>query len=97
MPEYRRNRVPGGTYFFTVNLFDRRSDLLIAEIALLRRIVGAERARRPFHVDAWVVLPDHLHCIWTLPEGDADYSGRWQGIKRAFSKALPKRERLSEV
>jgi len=89
MAEYRRNRVPGGTFFFTANLADRTSDLLVAKIDALRAAVRAERRRRPFHIDAWVVLPDHLHCIWTLPEGDMDYSERWRQIKKGFSKALP--------
>ncbi len=89
MTSYRRNRVPGGTYFFTVNLDDRTSDLLIFRIALLREAVRDTRASRPFHIDAWVVLPDHMHCIWTLPNGDTDFSRRWQDIKTAFSKAIP--------
>ena len=58
MPNDRRNRVPGGSYFFTVNLRDRRSDLLVAEIEALRSSVRATRAQRPFRIDAWVVLPD---------------------------------------
>jgi len=70
MPNYRRNRVPGGTYFFTVNLLDRNSTILVAQIELLRQSVRAARARAPFHIDAWVVLPDHMHSISTLPEGD---------------------------
>ena len=65
MPDYRRNRVPGGTFFFTVNLLDRRSDLLVAQIDILRDAVRRVRARAPFHIDAWVVLPDHMHCLWT--------------------------------
>ena len=73
MPNYRRNRVPGGTYFFTVNLRDRRSDLLISEIEALRLSVRTTRARHPFHIDAWVVLPDHMHCLWTLPTGDVGF------------------------
>ena len=89
MPDYRRNRVAGGTYFFTVNLLDRRSDLLVAQIDALRAAVRGVRARSPFHIDAWVVLPDHMHCVWTLPEGDADFSSRWYAIKVAFSKSLP--------
>lgn len=92
MPDYRRNRVPGGTYFFTVNLHDRRSDLLVARIDGLRDAVRQAHARHPFHIDAWVVLPDHMHCIWTLPDGDADFSGRWKAIKTAFSKRLPATE-----
>jgi putative transposase len=89
MPDYRRNRVPGGTFFFTVNLFDRRSNLLVAQIDALRDAVRQVRARAPFHIDAWVVLPDHMHCLWTLPEGDADFPGRWRAIKTAFAKSLP--------
>jgi len=74
MPNYRRHLVEGGCYFFTVNLRDRRSDLLVAEIAALRGAVRAARARHPFHIDAWVVLPDHMHCLWTLPPGDWPFS-----------------------
>jgi putative transposase len=97
MPNYRRNRVPGGTYFFTVNLRDRRSDLLVAEIEALRGSVRSTRARHPFHIDAWVVLPDHMHCLWTLPPDDVDYSGRWRAMKKSFSKAIPPNERRSPV
>jgi putative transposase len=76
VPDYRRNRVLGGTFFFTVNLLDRRSDLLVTQIDALREAVRQVRARVPFHIDACVVLPDHIHCLWTLPEGDADFPGR---------------------
>jgi putative transposase len=93
MAEYRRNRVAGGTYFFTVNLLDRRSDLLISEIGILREVVLGVRRERPFHIDAWVVLPDHMHCLWTLPVGDDDFPRRWQAIKTGFSRALPDVER----
>lgn len=89
MSSYRRPRIPGACIFFTVNLADRRSDLLIREVAALRDAVGRTRAERPFHIDAWVVLPNHLHCIWCLPDGDADYSTRWSVIKARFSRALP--------
>ena len=92
MSTYRRLRVPGGTYFFTANLRDRQSDLLTTHIATLREAVRATRARAPFHIDAWVVLPDHMHCIWTLPLGDTAYPARWQAIKKAFSRALPATE-----
>ena len=95
MPDYRRNRVPGGTYFFTVNLLERRNGLLVERIDAFREAVRAVRARHPFHIDAWVVLPDHTHCVWTLPLGDMDYSSRWKAIKIAFAKSLPKTERLS--
>jgi putative transposase len=92
MPDYRRNRVPGGTYFFTVNLRDRHSNLLVDEIAALRDAVRAELTRRPFHIDAWVVLPEHMHCQWTLPEGDADFSGRMREIKAGFTRRIAWRD-----
>jgi putative transposase len=92
VPEYRRHRVPGGCYFFTVNLRDRTSGLLIERIALLRDCVRAARGAAPFHIDSWVVLPDHVHCMWTLPAGDADFPSRWLAIKKEFSKALPMTE-----
>ena len=55
------------------------------------------RVKYPFEIDAWVVLPDHMHCIWTLPPGDTDYTLRWRLIKAAFSKSLPRIERRSKV
>ncbi len=97
MPNYRRNWVPGGTYFFTVALLERKRDLLVAEIGLLRESVRRVKRLYPFEIVAWVVLPDHLHCIWSLPEGDADYPTRWRLIKLLFAKGLPKHERLSAV
>jgi putative transposase len=97
MPDYRRNRVPGGTFFFTVNLLDRRSDLLVTQIEILRDAVRRVRAGAPFHIDAWVVLPDHMHCLWTLPPGDADFPGRWRAIKTGFVKGLPAGEPRSPV
>jgi putative transposase len=97
MPDYRRNRVPGGTYFFTVNLLQRNRSLLTDHIDLLRNAVRTTRRAKPFHIDAWVVLPDHMHCIWTLPAGDTDFAARWKAIKIAFSKALPSTESLSAV
>jgi putative transposase len=92
MPDYRRNRVAGGSYFFTVNLLDRRSDVLITRIGALRDAVRATRALHPFHIDAWVVLPDHMHCLWTLPPLDFDFPRRWQMIKASFSRSVPDRE-----
>jgi len=97
MPDYRRNRIPGGTYFFTVNLLERSSNLLIEQIETLRAAVSQVRRSRPFHIDAWVVLPEHMHCLWTLPEGDQDYPNRWKAIKIAFAKSLPLTERRSAV
>jgi putative transposase len=93
MPDYRRNRVPGATYFFTANLRDRRSDLLLRRIEVLRQSVRGVYRQLPFHTDAWVVLPDHMHCLWTLPEGDSDFPERWRRIKSAFSRALPDSEK----
>src|SRR4051812_6784057 len=92
MPNYCRHRVPGGTYFFTVNLEDRRSGLLVKRLGLLRDAVQLVRAKSPFRIEAWVVLPDHMHWLWTLPDGDDDFPGRWRAIKIAFSKALPAEE-----
>lgn len=89
MPNYRRLRIPGGTYFFTVTLADRRADTLVANIDLLRAAYAATRARLPFLTDAVVVLPDHLHAVWTLPEGDADFPARWKMLRAAFARALP--------
>ena len=97
MPNYRRHRQPGGTYFFTANLLERQSHLLVTHIDLLRQSVKTALSRRPFHIDAWVVLPDHMHCLWTLPANDEDYSTRWKIIKTEFSKALPPTEFLSDV
>jgi len=92
MPDYRRNRVPGGTYFFTANLRDRTATTLTTHIPLLREAIRATKSRRPFHIDAWVILPDHTHCLWTLPPGDTDFSTRWKEIKGIFSRALPNTE-----
>jgi putative transposase len=95
MTDYRRNRVPGGTYFFTVNLADRRNDLLTRHIELLRASVKKARAIKPFHIDGRVVLPEHMHCIWTLPNHDTDFSSRWRIIKTEFSKHTPPGETIS--
>ena len=67
------------------------------QIDLLREVVKQVRHDNPFHIDAWVVLPDHLHCVWTLPPGDADYDSRWKKIKAMFSRQIPTTETLSEV
>lgn len=97
MPNYRRYRVKGGTYFFTVNLFDRRQTLLVDNIDNLRTAVKKVQKKYPFYSDAWVILPDHLHAIWTLPPNDDNYSGRWREIKKAFSKSLPKTEIRNDI
>jgi len=95
MPQYIRAFVPGGTFFFTVGLLDRRRKLLTENIDHLREVFKTAHRRRPFTVEAIVILPDHLHCIWTLPTGDADFSTRWHDIKARFSAGIPKEERLS--
>jgi putative transposase len=95
MPNYRRLWVPGGTYFFTVNLLERRRRLLVERIEALGRAFRMARAERPYTMVALVVLPDHLHCIWTLPEGDSDFASRWHCVKSAFSRDIPRHERRS--
>jgi putative transposase len=97
MPNYRRAFVPGGCWFFTVNLLERRQSLLVDRIESLRDAVAKTRKSHPFTIDAFVVLPDHLHAVWTLPPSDADFPTRWRLIKMHFAKALPKQERLSAV
>jgi putative transposase len=89
MPDYRRFRVQGGCYFFTVNLAQRHRDgLLIQHIEELRNAVSRVKQKRSFHIDGWVVLPDHMHCLWTLPPGDDDFATRWRLIKTFFSRGL---------
>jgi putative transposase len=88
MSDYIRPRVPGACVFFTVALAERGSRLLVEEIDRLRAAVREAMAERPFRIDAWVVLPDHLHAVWTLPEGDADYLVRWKLIKARFTMSL---------
>ena len=88
MVRYRRNFVPGGTYFFTVTLADRASSNLIQHVSALRMAFRIARRERPFAIDAIVVLPDHLHAVWTLPPDDYDFSGRWRRIKAHFTHQL---------
>ncbi|TWT89662.1 Transposase IS200 like protein [Pseudobythopirellula maris] len=85
---YRRARIEGGTYFFTVITHERRPFLAspLARSAL-RQAIRSVRSHRPFTIDAIVLLPDHLHTVWTLPRGDDDYSTRWRQIKSLFTKA----------
>ena len=97
MPNYRRNRVPGGTYFFNVNLLERKLPLFFEHVDNLREAVRVVRGTRPFHIDARVVLPDHMHEFWTLPPGDDRYSDRWRAIKKAFTQSIPKTKYRTEV
>jgi putative transposase len=96
MTGYRRNFVAGGSFFFTVNLAERRLRLLTGHVDQLRTAFREVRRRHPFTIDAMVVLPDHLHTVWTMPEGDADFATRWRLIKSAFSRRLPAGERISD-
>ena len=96
MRTYTRTYIPGGCYFFTVNLERRRNtDLLVRHASALREAVTQVRRAHPFAVHAMVVLPDHLHALWRLPTGDADFSTRWRLIKAAFSRRLPEHERIT--
>jgi putative transposase len=96
MTNYRRNFVAGGSFFFTVNIAERRLRLLTDHVSKLRTAFRETRRRHSFTIAAIVVLPDHLHTIWTLPEGDADFSTRWRLIKSAFSRNLATGERISQ-
>jgi putative transposase len=88
MSRYQRIYRSGATYFFTVNLADRRSHLLTDRIDLLRAAYRMTTLEHPVACDAIVVLPDHLHAVWTLPPGDADFSERWRKIKARFSHGV---------
>lgn len=89
MSLYRRSFIPGGTYFFTVTLADRRSQLLVEQIDRLRAVYASVHQKYPFETVAICILPEHLHAIWTMPADDADYSKRWNLIKGNFSRGLP--------
>jgi len=96
MTDYRRYRLKGGAYFFTVNLAERKRNLLTEHIDALRGAFREIKQTHPFQIDAIVVLPDHLHTLWTLPKGDDDFSLRWRQIKSAFSREIEKGERISK-
>lgn len=96
MRTYKRLRIDGGCYFFTVNLAVRRgNDLLIREIEALRTAFRETRATHPFEIEAMVVLPEHLHTIWQLPPGDCDFATRWRLIKSRFSRRVTRAEFVS--
>ncbi len=87
MPNYRRANAQGGTYFFTVVTFNRQPILCDEPVRkALRQAIQCTRKKLPFIIDGWCLLPDHLHCIWTLPHNDADFGARWGMIKRYVSK-----------
>src|SRR5215203_4056356 len=89
MSSYRRARLEGGTFFFTVTLAQRPSDLLVSQIDLLRKAYSSVQKQYPFETIAICILPDHLHAIWSLPEGGSDFALRWNLIKSRFSRKLP--------
>jgi putative transposase len=95
MSRYRRANIEGGAFFFTLALANRSSDLLIREIDRLRRAYKLVQERFPFETIAICILPDHLHALWLLPEGDADFSSRWSLFKSGFSRGLPAAESRS--
>jgi len=95
--QYRRSKVKGGTFFFTVNLADRSETLLRDHIKILRIEFAQVKDRHPFNIDGIVILPDHIHSIWTLPDGDHDFSTRWRLIKSGFSRQLPQKENVSDA
>lgn len=96
MRTYKRIRIPGATYFFTVNLAERHgNDLLTKHVAVLREAFRVTKLAHPFTIEAMVVLPDHLHCLWQLPPEDSDFPMRWRLIKAYFSKMLARDEHVS--
>lgn len=98
MTQYRRTKLKGATYFFTVNCAERHGGNRILEnnVDILRQAFHKVKQAHPFNIDAIVILPEHLHCIWTLPQDDADYGMRWGLIKSGFSRQIPFDEKRSE-
>lgn len=92
MTSRSRSPLAGSTYFFTIVAHQRRPIFCNPVIRTsLAKAVQLVRASRPFVVDAWVLLPDHMHCMWTLPEGDLDYAARWLAIKRYVASDVGRR------
>lgn len=96
MPRYRRASIAGGTFFFTVTLSDRTSDLLVRRVDVLRRVYASVQRRHGFETIAICILPDHIHAIWSLPPDDARFPLRWSLIKTGFSRSIPSAEELSQ-
>ena len=98
MPNYRRADIDGGTYFFAVDTLSRQTFLLDDDVrAALREGIALVRQSHSFTVNARVLLPDHLHCIWTLPPRDRDFSTRWQVIKRTVTQRCGARLNRSDL
>ena len=89
MSQYRRAKIKGGVFFFTVNLADRSSDVLVRHVDYLREVYASVGERYPFETIAICILPDHLHAIWSLPSDDSEFPLRWSLIKSGFSRGLP--------
>lgn len=89
MSRYRRAKIEGGVFFFTVALADRSSDLLIRHIERVRQVYRTVQRLRPFATEAVCILPDHMHAVWSLPSGDSDFSIRWRMIKSGVSRSFP--------
>jgi putative transposase len=97
MRTYKRAKIQGGCYFFTVNLANRQGNtLLVQQVAILREAFRRTQEDHPFKIDAIVIMPDHLHCIWSLPEGDDNYPMRWSLIKARFSRQIKTGEAISK-
>ena len=95
--EYRRFYIPYAMWFFTVNLAERNNNrLLIDNIDELRKAFRHVKQRKPFRIEVVVILPDHLHGIWTLPPNDGDFSVIWNMLKGRFSRAIDRGERISK-
>lgn len=92
--QYRRSQVAGGTYFFTLNLADRSSDLLVRHMDDFRAVLAIVKRAHPFALVAMVALPEHLHAVWRLPPNDVDYPMRWSLIKAGFSRRIEKSEHI---
>lgn len=97
MPNYRRAYERGATYFFTVNLQDRRSSLLTDNIDLLTRAIKTVKNSYPFKTDALVVLPEHLHAVITLQDNQYDFSILWRYIKGEFSRSIKDSQQTSQT
>ena len=95
--QYRRADIKGATYFFTVNLANRKSTVLVDNIDALRESIRTVKNRHPFKIDAMVIMPGHLHAIFTLPEGDNDYAPRWSLIKSGFLRQITKQKGLVQA
>ena len=97
MSRYVRFPLPGATYFFTVALQDRSARYLVDHVADLRACLAEVKDRHPFTIDAMVVLPEHLHALWTLPGGDGDFAVRWMLLKQGFTRRLNSNGALDEA